>query len=44
MALEYATQAGVHEEPREDIYISPLEADYNFTEFSAPVFVFRLVH
>lgn len=44
MALEYATQTGVNEEPREDIYIPPLQAEYNFTEFHSPVFVFRLVH
>ncbi|KAI3449912.1 hypothetical protein Pfo_006577 [Paulownia fortunei] len=44
MALEYATQTGVNEEPREEIYIPPLEAEYNFTEFYSPVFVFRLVH
>ncbi|KAK6164231.1 hypothetical protein DH2020_001095 [Rehmannia glutinosa] len=44
MALEYATQTGVNEEPREDIYIPPLEAEYNFTEFYSPVFVFRFVH
>ncbi|KAL0459277.1 UNVERIFIED_CONTAM: DNA topoisomerase 6 subunit B [Sesamum latifolium] len=44
MALEYATQTGVNEEPREDIYIPPLQAEYNFTEFHCPVFVFRLVH
>ncbi|KAK4419510.1 DNA topoisomerase 6 subunit B [Sesamum alatum] len=44
MALEYATQTGVNEEPREDIYIPPLVAEYNFTEFHSPVFVFRLVH
>ncbi|KAL0389382.1 UNVERIFIED_CONTAM: DNA topoisomerase 6 subunit B [Sesamum calycinum] len=44
MALEYATQTGVNEEPREDIYIPPLQAEYNFTEFHSPAFVFRLVH
>lgn len=44
MALEYATQAGVNEEPREELYIPPLEAEYKFTEFYSPVFVFRLVH
>ncbi|KAK6164225.1 hypothetical protein DH2020_001089 [Rehmannia glutinosa] len=44
MALEYATQTGVNEEPREDIYIPPLEAEHNFTEFYSPVFVFRFVH
>lgn len=44
MALEYATQAGVNEEPREEIYIPPLEVEYECTEFFSPVFVFRLVH
>ncbi|KAL6516257.1 DNA topoisomerase 6 subunit B [Orobanche gracilis] len=45
MALEYATQAGVSEEPRENVYIPLLEAEnYKFTEFYSPVFVFRLVH
>lgn len=44
MALEYATQAGVSEEPREDIYIHPLKADYEYTQLFSPVFVFRLVH
>ncbi|GFP94420.1 DNA topoisomerase 6 subunit b [Phtheirospermum japonicum] len=44
MALEYATQTGVNEQPREDIYIPPLEAECKFTEFHSPVFVFRLVH
>ncbi|KAL6505332.1 DNA topoisomerase 6 subunit B [Orobanche gracilis] len=45
MALEYATQAGVSEEPREDVCIPLLEAEkYKFTEFYSPVFVLRLVH
>ncbi|KAK4482400.1 hypothetical protein RD792_009555 [Penstemon davidsonii] len=44
MALEYATQTGVNEEPREDIYMPPLEADYGFTNFYSPIFVFRLIH
>lgn len=44
MALEYATQAGVNEEPREDIHIPPLQAEYEYTEFFSPVLVFRLVH
>lgn len=43
MALEYATQAGVNEEPREDIFIPPLEAEYECTELFSPIFVFRLV-
>lgn len=44
MALDYATQAGVNDEPREDIYIPPLEAEHVYTEFVSPAFVFRLVH
>ncbi|KAL3828153.1 hypothetical protein ACJIZ3_016955 [Penstemon smallii] len=44
MALEYATQTGVNEEPREDIYLPPLEADYGFTNFYSPIFAFRLIH
>ncbi|KAM7502623.1 hypothetical protein LguiB_001527 [Lonicera macranthoides] len=42
MALEYATQSGVKEEPRENIYIQPLEAETNFMDFHSPIFVFRL--
>uniref|UniRef100_A0A5B6YH47 DNA topoisomerase 6 subunit B n=2 Tax=Davidia involucrata TaxID=16924 RepID=A0A5B6YH47_DAVIN len=42
MALEYATQSGVNEEPREPIYIQSLDADNNFIEFHSPIFVFRL--
>lgn len=44
MALEYATQSGVNEEPREDIYIESLDEDKNFIDFKSPVFVFRLYH
>ncbi|CAI0412762.1 unnamed protein product [Linum tenue] len=47
MALEYATQSGVSEEPREDVYIQALEpaaADgKKFLDFHSPTFVFRLV-
>ncbi|KAK9274151.1 hypothetical protein L1049_018965 [Liquidambar formosana] len=43
MALEYATQSGVSEEPREAIYIPSLEAGYNFIDFHSPAFVFRLI-
>ncbi|XP_010257405.1 PREDICTED: DNA topoisomerase 6 subunit B isoform X2 [Nelumbo nucifera] len=42
MALEYATQSGVSEEPREDIYIRAVEGAYDFIDFHSPVFVFRL--
>lgn len=44
MALEYATQTGVNEEPKEDIYIPHLQTEYNFTDFYSPVFVFRFIH
>lgn len=44
MALEYATQTGVNEEPRDDIFIQPLKTECNFTDFYSPVFVFRLIH
>ncbi|KAM7497260.1 hypothetical protein LguiA_021674 [Lonicera macranthoides] len=43
MALEYATQSGVKEEPRENIYIQPLESETNFMDFHSPIFVFRLL-
>jgi DNA topoisomerase VI B subunit len=43
MALEYATQSGVNEEPRENIYLQPFKAETNFIDFRSPVFVFRLV-
>ncbi|KAJ0704591.1 putative DNA topoisomerase (ATP-hydrolyzing) [Helianthus annuus] len=42
MAMEYATQSGVREEPRENIYLQALEPQKNFTDFHSPVFVFRL--
>ncbi|KAJ8574062.1 hypothetical protein K7X08_010573 [Anisodus acutangulus] len=44
MGLEYATQTGVNEEPREDIYIQSLDEDKNFIDFQSPIFVFRLYH
>jgi len=43
MALEYATQSGVNDEPREDIYLNALESSENSIDFQSPVFVFRLV-
>lgn len=43
MAMEYATQSGVREEPRENIYLQPLEPQKNFIDFHSPVFVFRLI-
>ncbi|KAL4198195.1 hypothetical protein AMTRI_Chr03g44710 [Amborella trichopoda] len=42
MALEYAAQSGVSEEPREDIYISALEGAPKFLDLHHPVCVFRL--
>ncbi|XP_022754303.1 DNA topoisomerase 6 subunit B isoform X2 [Durio zibethinus] len=42
MALEYATQSGESEEPREDIYLESLDAKSNFFDFHGPIFVFRL--
>ncbi|CAH9094688.1 unnamed protein product [Cuscuta europaea] len=46
MALEYATQTGAKEEPKEDIYLQALnnDNDKRFTDFHSPVFVFRLFH
>ncbi|KAH0457623.1 hypothetical protein IEQ34_012938 [Dendrobium chrysotoxum] len=37
MALEYATQSGVNEEPREDIYLNALENLPDFVDFHSPV-------
>jgi hypothetical protein len=43
MALEYATQSGVSEEPRETIYIKPLEAENKKKiDLHSPFFVFRV--
>lgn len=42
MALEYATQTGVSEEPRETVYIQSLEPNTKFIDLQSPVFVFRL--
>lgn len=42
MALEYATQTGVSEAPRETIYIQSLESKTDFIDLHSPVFVFRL--
>ncbi|KAH7543593.1 hypothetical protein FEM48_Zijuj02G0200300 [Ziziphus jujuba var. spinosa] len=44
MALEYATQSGVSEEPREAIFLQSLEADDCFIDLHNPIFVFRLFH
>ncbi|XP_057452714.1 DNA topoisomerase 6 subunit B [Lotus japonicus] len=43
MALEYATQSGVSEQPRETIYIQSLEAENKIVDLHAPFFVFRVV-
>ena len=42
MALEYATQSGVSEEPRESIFLQSLEAEDHFVDLHNPIFVFRL--
>ncbi|PON51672.1 DNA topoisomerase VI, subunit B [Trema orientale] len=42
MALEYATQSGVSEEPREPMFLQSLEAEDNFVDLHNPIFVFRL--
>ncbi|XP_018490667.1 DNA topoisomerase 6 subunit B isoform X1 [Raphanus sativus] len=44
MALEYATQSGVSEEPRENIYLQQLNPSHsNFIDLHSPTFVFRLI-
>lgn len=43
MAMEYATQSGVTEEPRETIYLPALETDGNYTDLHSSNFVFRLI-
>lgn len=43
MALEFATQSGVSEEPREAIYIQSLDTKSDFIEFSNSIFCFRLI-
>ncbi|KAB2607372.1 DNA topoisomerase 6 subunit B [Pyrus ussuriensis x Pyrus communis] len=43
MALEYATQSGVSEEPRDAIFLQSLEAaGDNFIDLHSPTFIFRL--
>lgn len=42
MALEYATQSGVSEEPKETIYIQSLEAENKTIDLHTPLFVFRV--
>lgn len=43
MAMDYATQSGVSEEPRETIYIQALDNTHqNFVDFHSPVCVLRL--
>lgn len=42
MAMEYATQSGVSEEPRQSIYLQSLEAEDSFIDLHNPIFVFRL--
>ncbi|KAJ3693410.1 hypothetical protein LUZ60_008890 [Juncus effusus] len=43
MALEYVTQSGVSEEPREDIYLNSLGSSHKFVDFHSPVYVFRFI-
>jgi len=43
MALDYAMQSGVIEEPREAIYLNSLEGSYKFVDLQSLVFVFRFV-
>ncbi|KAL5708008.1 DNA topoisomerase (ATP-hydrolyzing) [Ranunculus cassubicifolius] len=42
MALDYAMQSGVSEEPREPIYIQALEDGHDFIDLHNPICVFRL--
>lgn len=42
MALEYATQSGVSEQPRETIYVQSLEDEHKMIDLHAPFFVFRV--
>ncbi|KAI4383681.1 hypothetical protein MLD38_009489 [Melastoma candidum] len=42
MALEYATQSGASEEPRENIYIQSLDAKKEYLDFTSQIFTFRL--
>ncbi|XP_062199629.1 DNA topoisomerase 6 subunit B isoform X2 [Phragmites australis] len=43
MALDYAMQSGVSEEPREAIYLNSLEGSYKFVDLQGPVFIFRFI-
>jgi hypothetical protein len=43
MALEYAMQSGVTDEPREEIYLNSLEGSYKFIDLQGPTFVFRFI-
>lgn len=42
MGLEYATQSGVSEEPRETIYIQSLEYENKMIDLHGPFIVFRV--
>lgn len=45
MAMDYAVQSGVSEEPKEDVYISTLDAaTHSFIDFQNPVCVFRFIY
>ncbi|CAM0950876.1 unnamed protein product [Alopecurus aequalis] len=43
MALEYAMQSGVSDEPREALYLNSLEGSYKFIDLQSPAFVFRFI-
>lgn len=42
MAMDYAMQSGVSEEPRDAIYIQALEGEHDYVDFHNSVCVFRL--
>ncbi|KAL9272640.1 DNA topoisomerase 6 subunit B-like protein [Drosera capensis] len=41
MALEYATQTGISEEPKEGLHLQALDPKISFIDLHSPVFVFR---
>jgi hypothetical protein len=43
MALEYAMQSGVSNEPREALYLNSLEGSYKFIDLKSPTFLFRFI-
>ncbi|CAM8964552.1 unnamed protein product [Rhodiola kirilowii] len=42
MAMDFATHGGVSEEPREAIFLQPLESKFNFVELHNPAFAIRI--